>query len=335
MKVYICFKPKDEVVSFEGTRLRKTLKGACEVVDISWVDTPQEDVKIAHFMSPKDLAALRQQKEKGVATVVSAFYAEDDPEAGFLTSEKGDQLKPKALMMLNEADLVLVPNEAGLELARRVGVTSHIEILEPAVRMNRFSKRSSEAKIFRRYFGVRPGVKTVVATGSYADRKTISFIKSIARNCPNLDFYFFGAHSRYDVLKIAKSIARVRRSSNLHFKDAVQDDVYRSALMDSVAYISNDSLRPDPIAPLEAFASKTQVVAIASPNPNPLLVEGTSCFFFPSPEAIAKYLDSLNYPGAKSTIDTAYAIAKAHNLVSYGTTLKGYYEALLASGAKR
>lgn len=334
MKVYINYKPKNPMDSFEGTRLRKTLKGACEIVDISWVDTPQQGVEIAHFMSPMDLPLLRQQKEAGVATVVSAFYAEDDPSASFLMPKGAERLNKKALLMLNEADLVLVPNEAALELGRRLGVTSTIKVLEPAVRMNRFFKRSTEAKIFRRYFGVRPRVKTVVAVGSYDDIKTIAFIKKVARECPDLEFYFFGAHNRYDVLRLAKSAARIRRTRNLHFKDAVQDDVYRSALMDSVAYISNDSLRPDPVAPLEAFAAKTQVVALSSPSPNPLLVEGESCFFFPSPEAMAKYLASLNYPGAKSTIESAYAIAKAHNLVSFGTKLKGYYEAL-ASGEKR
>lgn len=335
MKVYICHKTKDITDSFEGTRLRKTIKGACEAVDIGWVDAPQEGVEIAHFVSPSDLMVLRQQKEAGVKTVVSAFYAEDDPDACFLDPRRKNLvLRKKAQQMLQEADLVLVPNEGALELARNLGVNSHIEILEPAVRMNRFSKRSTEAKIFRRYFGIRPNVKTVVAVGSYDDRKTLSFIKTVARNCPNMEFYFFGAHPRYDFLKVAKSITRVRRSSNLHFKDAVQDDIYRSALMDSAAYISNDSLRPDPIAPLEAFAAKTQVVALSSPTANPLLVEGVSCLFFPSPEALAKYLDSLNYPEPKSTIESAYAIAKAHNLVSYGTKLKGYYEAL-ASGEKR
>ena len=334
MKVYICFKPKNPVDSFEGTRLRKTLKGACEIVDVNWVDAPQTGVQIAHFMSPYDLPLLRQQKEAGVKTVVSAFYAEDDPNAGFLASKKANKLKKKALAMLNEADLVLVPHERALELARSLGVASHIEILEPAVRMNRFSERSSEAKIFRRYFGIRPHVKTVVAVGSYRDKKTLSFIKAVARECPELEFYFFGTYAKADPLHLDKKLARRHRSRNLHLKDAVQDDVYRSALMDSVAYISNDSLRPDPVAPLEAFASRTQVVALSSPNSNPLLVDGVSCFFFPSPEAMGKYLTSLNYPDAKSTIESAHAIAKAHNLVSYGNTLKGYYEAL-ASGEKR
>ena len=334
MKVFVYHKKTSGIDAFEGARLRKTLKGACELVDVSWVDTPQDGVDVAHFLSPEDLPALRAQKEAGVATVVSAFYCEDEPASAFLEPEGPLKLKKKGLALLNEADLVLVPDKTTLDLAKQCGVTTPIEILEPAVRMNRFSKTAAESKIFPRYFGIKPDVKTVVATGSYNDKKTINLVKKVAKAAPNLQFYFFGAKKSYDRFDFAKKLCKLHRPKNLHFKDIVQDDVYRSALMNSIAYISNDSFRPDPIAPIEAFASRTQVVALSSPYPNPILVEGESCFFFPSPEAIANYLTSLNYGTAKSTIESAYAIAKAHNLISYGHKLKDYYEAL-ASGEYR
>ena len=62
MKVFIHYKPPKSADFFEGTRLRKTLKGACEVVDVPWVDAPQEGVSVAHFISPADLLLLKQQK---------------------------------------------------------------------------------------------------------------------------------------------------------------------------------------------------------------------------------------------------------------------------------
>lgn len=326
MKVFIHYKPRNAADSFEGTRLRKTLKGACELVDVPWVDTPQDGVVIAHFLSPVDSLLLKSQKDLGVKTVVSAFYAEDDPNASFLKGRTELRITNRALDFLNEADLVLVPDHRMKGFASLSGVTSRIEILEPAVRMNRFSNTAIEKPIFLRYFGIKPETKTVVATGSYRDKKTLNLIKNVAKACPNLQFYFFGAKSIINAITLTK---KTNRPKNLHFMDLVQDDIYRSALMNSVAYISNDSVRPDPIGPLEAFASKTQVVAFTSIHPNPLLKEGESCFFFDNAEEMGKYLASLNSPFCKSTIEPAYAIAKAHNLVSYGQNLKGYYEALL------
>lgn len=326
MKVFIHYQPRHPADSFEGTRLRKTLKGACELVDVPWVDTPQEGVKIAHFLSPADALLLKAQKELGVKTVISAFYAEDDPGASFLKGNRELRINDRTLEFLNEADLVLVPDERMKTFAQKRGVTTKIEILEPAVRMNRFSNQAIEKPIFLRYFGIKEETKTVVATGSYQDKKTLNLIKNVAKTCPNLQFYFFGAKSIIGALSLTNSLGRPK---NLHFMDLVQDDIYRSALMNSAAYISNDSVRPDPIGPLEAFASKTQVVAFTSSHPNPLLREGESCFFFENAETMGKYLATLNSPSFESTIEPAYAIAKAHNLVFYGRQLKGYYEALL------
>ena len=334
MKVFVHYKPHNAADAFEGTRLRKTIKGACEVVDVSWVDSPQEDVDVAHFLSPDDFALLKRQKDAGVATVVSAFYAENDPNASFLTSDKVPHLTPKAKLLLREADLVLVPDERMIALCEKEGVHAKMEVLLPAVRLNRFSRVASESKIFRRYFGVTEDQKVVVAKGSYDDKNAIITIKKIAEACPNLEFYFFGAPGKFDPLNLHKRIARLRRTPNLHLKDIVQDDVYRSALMNSLAYISNDSVRPDPVGTVEAFASQTQVVAFDSDRHNPLLVENESCYFFTSVEKMAKYLNSLSQGSAESTIDTAYAIAKAHNLIVYGKELKRHYEAL-ASGESR
>ena len=155
MKVFIHFKPRKAYDAFEGTRLRKTLKGACEVVDIPWVDSPQEDVALAHFLSPMDWSLMRSQQEKGVKAVVSAFYAEDDPNASFLVSDKALlKLSKTGKRMLDQADLVLVPDERMKAFAIDAGVQGPIEVLEPAVRMNRFSKNAAEKRIFRRYFGV-------------------------------------------------------------------------------------------------------------------------------------------------------------------------------------
>lgn len=334
MKVFIHYKPPKSADFFEGTRLRKTLKGACEVVDVPWVDAPQEGVSVAHFISPADLLLLKQQKGLGVSTVVSAFYAEDDPNASYLTSAKKLEITRIGKAMLNAADLVLVPDERMVTFCKEQGITSQIAVLEPAVRMNRFSKTAAESKIFRRYFGVQPEEKIVVATGSYDDKNTVNLIKKIAEACPTLEFYFFGARGKFDPMNLCKRTARLHRTKNMHFKDIVQDDVYRSALMNSLAYISNDSVRPDPVGTVEAFASQTQVVAFDSARPNPLLIENESCYFFSDVAGMARYLTSLGAGSAMSTVDTAYALAKAHNLVAYGRELKKHYEAL-ASGESR
>ena len=81
MKVFIHHRQKKETAIFEGARMRKTLKGACEAVGVEWVDSPHMDAEIAHFISPRDLHLAKAEKERGSKIVVSAFYCESDPEA--------------------------------------------------------------------------------------------------------------------------------------------------------------------------------------------------------------------------------------------------------------
>ena len=329
MKVFIPYSTRKATDAFEGSRLRKTLKGACEVADISWVDSPREKVDVAHFLAPSDHTLLKEKKEEGVPCVVSAFFAEDDPRASFLTVKTKLEITKRGLSMLNDADLVLVPSERLKIFAKESGVFTRIEVLEPAVRINRFSNTAAESRIFQRYFAVRPEEKIVVATGSYYDKKGFNSIKKAVKACPNLSFYFFGSTYSNDRFGFFRFIRGFGKPDNLHFQNIVQDDIYRSALMNSIAYIATDSMRPNSIGPMEAFASKTQVVAFASARGNPLLVEGESCYFFETPEEMGKYLSALNSGKAESTIDSAFAIAKSHNLIYHGTRLKNLYESII------
>ena len=329
MKVFIPYSTRKATDAFEGSRLRKTLKGACEVADISWVDSPREEVDVAHFLAPSDLPLLRDKKKEGIPCVVSAFYAEDDPRASFLTKQPKFKLTSRGLLILNEADLVLVPSARMKEFAISSGVTARIEVLEPAVRINRFSNTAAESRIFRRYFSVRPEEKIVVATGTYYDKKGFNSIKKVVKACPNLSFYFFGSTYSNDRFGFFRFIRGIRKPANLHFQNIVQDDIYRSALMNSMAYIANDSKRPNAIGPMEAFASKTQVVAFDSARANSLLKEGETCYFFTTPEEMGKYLDALNSDAAESTIDSAFAVARSHNLIHHGSKLKSLYESLI------
>ena len=331
MRVFIHYSPKHNRDTFEGTRLRKTIKGACELVGIEWLDFPSSAVDVAHFISPGDLSLLLSKKEAHVPTIVSACYAENDPSASFLEEDLTGKLllKRAGKRILCEPDLITVPSEPLKKVLIDNGVTTPIVVLEPAVNMERFSKDVAEREIFPRYFRIHHGVKTVVSTGSYNDRKTIALIKEVAALCPNLEFYFFGSSSLLDPLSLMRAAHSAKKTANLHFCSIVQDDIYRSALMSSIAYIASGSATPEAIALLEAFASQTQVVGLTGKGKNPLLVDKETCFLFSNAEAMANYLNSLLKEKSKSTVSSAYDCAKSHSLLNLGKELSSLYNKLI------
>ena len=175
MKVLVYFQPSPKHDNFEGARMRKTIKGALEVIDLKYTSNLYDEYDVAHFMSPDDESKLAIALEKKVPIVVSALFGEDDPATRFLNhkNKNGEvvvSLKPKALRLLNKASLVLVPCESAKEFLIRNGVNRPIETIVPGVNLARFNfSREDEKELFYRYFREDKNKKLVLAMGEYTN----------------------------------------------------------------------------------------------------------------------------------------------------------------------
>ena len=191
MKVLIDFRPAKGCENYEGSRLRKTLKGACEATDVTWVDSLSSFPEIAHFISPDDEAKARKAKEKDCKVVFSVGYSDSDAKTNFFKMVDGKcVLKRKGLRTLAWADLVLVPDVETKERLQSGGVSQKITILEPTVNLARFEALSPiEKSVFKRYFSVKEGCVYAVAIGEYANKDALACFAELAKNNPNMKFY--------------------------------------------------------------------------------------------------------------------------------------------------
>ena len=87
MKVLVYFQPSSKHDNFEGARMRKTIKGALEVIGQAYTSNLYDDYDAAHFMSPDDENKLNIALERKIPIVVSALFGEDDPATRFLSSK--------------------------------------------------------------------------------------------------------------------------------------------------------------------------------------------------------------------------------------------------------
>lgn len=329
MKVCIHYPRLHGADAFESTRLRKTLKGACESVGIAWEEEPSSSTDIAHFFSPLDEKLLLKCKKKGIKTVLSCFYCENDFRACFLKEKQGEKkIAESSVRMMNEADLVFVPTEGLAFLARNEGVTSKIRILDVGVSLDRFSSKSVEANIFPRYFRVRPEEKFVMCVGSYEDEKTLRSLKKIASLTPKMNFYFFGAR-RHFPFRLPSRKYKKGSPSNLIYEPIVEDDVYRSALMHCQSYLLLDDEHPDQMALMDAFASGAEVVALGEQKANPILENGKNCLLFKDEKEASLGLSHLYLEKDKAIIMAGYAIAERCALPCFAKQLKEAYEEAL------
>ena len=331
MKVLVRFDPGVRNDIFEGTRLRKSIKGALELNNIKWVESIFAEPDVCHFLSPIDEAKAHEAQAEGYPVVVSALYAESDPYCRFLerSPENFYSLPQRSLKMLNEADMILVPTLSAKNLLFQCGFQSQkIEVLPPGVNLARFEEIDPlEAQIFYRYFKIPRETKYAISVGDLDDNLTIEKAKILAELTPNIVFFFFGSTS-----KIGEGgLKKLNKQSpvNLRFCGITEDDVYRSGISGAACLVEYGEAISQPVEELEAMAVKTPIVHIGKTRGSGLLQGGVNCYSPSDVTEAAKTIDSLSTSKDNAIIMQGYKMARENSLSVLGEKLKGLYESLI------
>ena len=335
MKVLVHFQPSPKFDNFEGARMRKTIKGALEMVETKYTSNLLDDYDVAHFISPEDEGRMNLALERGIPVVVSALFGEDDPTTKFLNYKSKDgnrstSLKPKALKMMNKANMVLVPTESAKEFLINNGVNKPIEVCLPGINLSRFNfSREDEKELFYRYFREDKNKKLVVALGEYAyNLEGIHSIINAAIKKPDAIFYYIGCESfalnSSRSKKIIKSAPR-----NMHFISIPTDDIYRSMLLDADVFMLPGYNISGVVSIEEAMAANCQLIVRQSAvYPEFLKNEKTAYIAEFSETLTSLCLDYLEGK-IKPTTEEAYKKISEHNLENFGKQLLKIYQTVI------
>ena len=334
MKVLVYFQPSSKHDNFEGARMRKTIKGALEVIGQAYTSNLYDDYDVAHFMSPDDENKLNIALERKIPIVVSTLFGEDDPATRFLSSKtkKGKvitTLKPKALKMLNKATLVLVPSESAKQLLIDSGVETQIEILIPGVNLARFNfSREDEKELFYRYFREEKDKKLVLAMGEYTNNmEGINALINAAKEREDAVFYYIGCETFAANYGNCKRIIK-NAPKNMHFKTILPDDIYRSMLLNADVFMLPGYNLSGVISIEEAMAANCQlIVRKTAIFPELIKNEETAYIAEHSITLTSLCLDYLNGK-IKSTTEEAYHKISTYNLENFGRNLINIYSSL-------
>ena len=333
MKVLVSFQPNKKASDFEGVRLRKTIKGALEMVGVEYTTSIVEKYDVVHLITPDDENKLNDAKENNIPVVVSALYCEDDPLASFLEHKSKDgvrstELSSKALRFLNKADLVLVPTPYARDFLVNSGVTTDISIALPGINMSRFDfSREDEKTIFYRYFREDSKKDLIIGLGEYdLQMEGINAFISAAKMCPDALFYFIGRETTpgvYSSFKIKKIINSAPK--NCKFTLIVPDDVYRSALLNAKVFVLPGYKTAGIISILDAMAAKCQIIARKQAIYPDFLKDGETAYLGEFSETISSLVRDYLNGKLKPTIDEAYNQVSKCNLEAVGQQLKWFY----------
>ena len=333
MKVLVSFQPSKKASDFEGVRLRKTIKGALEMVGVEYTTSIVDKYDVVHLISPDDENKLNDAKENDIPVIVSALYCEDDPLASYLEHKSKDgerttELKSKALRFLNKADLVLVPSAKVRDFLVDNGVTTDISISLPGINISRFDfSREDEKTIFHRYFREDPSKKLVLGLGEYdSSMEGINAFINAAKLCPEALFYYIGREAVpgvYNSLKVKKIFGGAPK--NLKFINIIPDDIYRSALLNADIFVLPGYKTAGVVSIMDAMAAKCQIIARKQAVYSDFLIDGKNAYLGEFSETLSSLIKDYLNNKLKPTTDEAYEFVKKCNLKTVGEQLKWFY----------
>ena len=314
--------------------MRKTIKGALEVVGAQYTSNVFDDYDVAHFISPDDENKMLIALEKHVPCIVSALYGEDDPTASFLKYRDKDgkrttTLRNRALRMLNKATLVLVPTESAKRFLIESGVTTPIEVCLPGVNLARFNfSRDDEKELFYRYFREDKNKKIVLALGEYESLDGIHAFINAALKREDTVFYYVGCESKTSKSSKFKKILK-EAPKNVHFKFILPDDIYRSLLLNADVFMLPGYNLAGVVSIEEAMAANCQlIVRKSSIFPGFLKNEDTAYIAEFSETLTSLCLDYLNNE-IESTTQEAYKQVSECSLQKFGDKLIRIYKSTI------
>lgn len=315
--------------------MRKTIKGALEVIGESYTSNVYDEYDVAHFISPEDENKLNIVLERKIPVIISALFGEDDPSTRFLVHKNKDGkvtsfLKTKALKMLNKATLVLVPCESAKELLIKNGVNRPIKILMPGVNLARFNfSREDEKELFYRYFREEKDKKLVLAMGEYTNNmEGVNALINAAKKREDVEFYYIGCDTFASNYGNCKKIIK-NAPKNVLFKTILPDDIYRSMLLNADVFMLPGYNIAGLISLEEAMAARCQLIVRKSAIFPELLQNEKTAYIAEYSETLTSlcldYLDG----NIKSTAEEAYQEVSKNNLENFGHQLFEIYSSLV------
>ncbi len=316
--------------SYLASRLRKNLKGALESQGEQLVDSLDASPSIVHLISPEDDSFALKAKEAGAKVVVSALYTEEDLPASYLLEKEEDgyqSLKNKAVHLLKSADFIFVPSARAKGILIDSGQNADkIEILSPGVNVSRFEGLDQlEKDVFRQYFNIRENEKTAIIFANCRDNKELKLISSFANEAREYRFLVISYEKRR-LFSLRKRLVK-KGPGNISYEGVWPDDVYRSALKDASFLLFLGE--PNPIAALEAMASKTPIFVYGNLPAGSYLRKGNDCFVFEEEKSLIEAMHGRASKGYDSYIERAYRRAREESLLHLGKKVVTRYEKIL------
>lgn len=295
------------------------------------VDKDSLDYDILHIntVTPDSIIQIRHARSNGKKIIYHAHSTEEDFRNSFKFSNTVSGLYKKWLIYLySSADVIITPTPYSQSLLESYRLNKPIYHVSNGVNLNDFNPSSQQINTFCQKYNIKSEDLIVISVGWLFERKGFDTFVEVAREMPNIKFFWFGD------IKLSNSTSKIKKllkdlPKNVILPGYVTGDVIKGAYGRANLFFFPSREETEGIVVLEALSCQTPVLVRDIPVFNSWLIDGVNCYKGKTNSDFISLISKIVNQELPSTIAEGYKVAQERSLLNIGKQLKVIYQKVL------
>ena len=338
MKALIYFESLKAIKKSGIGRARTHQVLACQSAGIDIVDNPKDPFDIAHINTygGKSYRLLKRCLKKNIPVVVHGHSTLEDWQGSFLAAKLIEPFYWHNLKrMYGNAPTIITPTPHSKRNIDNYHLCDDVRFLSNGISLEEYAPDQEKVKAFRQHFNLKDDEKFVMGVGFPFVRKGLVDFIEVAREFPDVKFFWFGHLPWVAVSKACKKAIR-NKPDNVILPGYVAGPLIKGAYQTTSCFFFPSYEENEGIVVLEALASRCPILVRDIDTYVPWLNKDKTCHMGYNNDEFKKELHKLLENGEDPAIlDEAYKVAEERSIDKIGEKLKEIYSEVIANQSKK
>jgi len=224
-----------------------------------------------------------------------------------------------------QGDVIITPTEYSKKILRGYGISRPIYSLSNGVNTDVFAPGPEHGAAFRKKYGLGPEDKAVISVGLYIERKGILDFIRLAREMPEVHFFWFG-YTNLNLVPEKIRSAVEKAPENLCFPGYVEREELRDAYCGCNLFAFMSTEETEGIVVLEALACGTPTILRDIPVYDGWLEDGVNVYKAEDISMFTRKIRSMLNGRMTDLTGAGIRTARGRSILEIGRKLMAIYE---------
>jgi 1,2-diacylglycerol-3-alpha-glucose alpha-1,2-glucosyltransferase len=304
-------------------------------VDFTFAEKDTYDLAHLNSYQPHTYRLMKKLQRQGLKVIVHGHSTHEDFRDSFrlwpLMAPIYDHWMDR---MYRRADFIITPTEYSKRLiSSYLGVKCPVLALSNGIDLDDYAPNPAYKEAFIKAYQIQPQEKVVMGAGFYFKRKGLDDFFEVARQMPEVRFFWFGHLDKgLTQLKILKAIRH--KPANVILPGYVPKEIIKGCLQRADAMLFPSHEENEGIVALEALASHLPLVIRDIGVYQGWLTDGVNCYKATDKAGFLACLRKVFASDNKALVDHGYQVAEERSLKLVGEKLKSAYQQVLETKSR-